>query len=159
MDKLMKSTTAREEQQTNQQAENTSQRIPTTEALDTSSQADTNMRRPFFQDSGARQPSIIPKEGEEMLEKVKSKFLSLYRGICKNVPANFTPAQKKEFHSLKEDKDTIVHPRPTGGAISSPPLVFLRYLLNQCRYHHQTCSTLSPNIFTHCVKILKSRVL
>ena len=49
-----------------------------------------------------------------------------------------------------------------GGAISSPPppppLVFLRYLLNQCRYHHQTCSTLSPNIFTHCVKILKSRV-
>ena len=46
-----------------------------------------------------------------------------------------------------------------GGAISSPPLIFLRYLLNQCRYHHQTCSTLSPpNIFTHCVKILKSRV-
>ena len=44
------------------------------------------------------------------------------------------------------------NPRPTGGggAISSPPppLVFLRYLLNQCRYHHQTCSTLSPNIFT-----------
>ena len=51
------------------------------------------------------------------------------------------------------------NPRPTGGAISSPPLVFLRYLLNQCRYHHQTCSTLSPNNFTHCVKILKSRVL
>ena len=46
-----------------------------------------------------------------------------------------------------------------GGAISSPPLVFLRYLLNQCRYHHQTCSTLSPNYFTHCVKILKFRVL
>ena len=45
-----------------------------------------------------------------------------------------------------------------GGAILSPPLVFLRYLLNQCRYHHQTCSTLSPNNFTHCVKILKSRV-
>ena len=46
------------------------------------------------------------------------------------------------------------------GAISSPPpLVFLRYLPNQCRYHHQTCSTLSPNNFTHCVKILKSRVL
>ena len=45
-----------------------------------------------------------------------------------------------------------------GGAISSPPLVFLRYLLNRCRYHRQTCSTLSPNIFTHCVKILKSRV-
>ena len=53
-----------------------------------------------------------------------------------------------------------VNQRPTaGGAISSPPLVFLRYLLNQCRYHDQTCSTLSPNIFTHCVKILKSRVL
>ena len=53
-----------------------------------------------------------------------------------------------------------VNPRPTGGgAISSPPrLVFLRYLLNRCRYHRQTCSTLSPNIFTHCVKILKSRV-
>ena len=40
-----------------------------------------------------------------------------------------------------------------------PPLVFLRFLLNQCRYHHQTCSTLSPNNFTHCVNILKSRVL
>ena len=51
-----------------------------------------------------------------------------------------------------------VNPRPTGGAISSPPLVFLRYLLNRCRYHRQSCSTLSPNIFTHCVKILKSRV-
>ena len=52
-----------------------------------------------------------------------------------------------------------MNPRPTGGgAISSPPLVFLRYILNQCRYHHQTCITLSPNIFTHCVKILKSRV-
>ena len=53
----------------------------------------------------------------------------------------------------------VVNPRPTGGgAISSPPLVFLRYLLNRCRYHRQTCSTLSPNIFTLCVKILKSRV-
>ena len=46
-----------------------------------------------------------------------------------------------------------------GGLFRAPPLVFLRYLLNQCRYHHQTCSTLSPNNFTHCVKILKSRVL
>ena len=53
-----------------------------------------------------------------------------------------------------------VNPRPTGGGLfRAPPLVFLRYLLNQCRYHHQTCSTLSPNNFTHCVKILKSRVL
>ena len=52
------------------------------------------------------------------------------------------------------------NPRPTGGGLfRAPPLVFLRYLLNQCRYHHQTCSTLSPNNFTHCVKILKSRVL
>ena len=53
------------------------------------------------------------------------------------------------------------NPRPTGGGglFRAPPLVFLRYLPNQCSYHHQTCSTLSPNIFTHCVKILKSRVL
>ena len=52
-----------------------------------------------------------------------------------------------------------VNPRPTGGGLfRAPPLVFLRYLLNRCRYHRQTCSTLSPNIFTHCVKILKSRV-
>ena len=35
----------------------------------------------------------------------------------------------------------------------------MRYLLNRCRYHHQTCSTLSPNNLTHGVKILKSRVL
>ena len=54
---------------------------------------------------------------------------------------------------------TNVNPRPTGGGLfRAPPLVFLRYLLNRCRYHRQTCSTLSPNIFTHCVKILKSRV-
>ena len=55
----------------------------------------------------------------------------------------------------------VVNPRPTGGGglFRAPPLVFLRYLLNQCRYHHQTCSTLSPNNFTHFVKILKSRVL
>ena len=58
--------------------------------------------------------------------------------------------------------DQCLHnnPRPTGGGLfRAPPLVFLRYLPNQCRYHHQTCSTLSPNNFTHCVKILKSRVL
>ena len=54
----------------------------------------------------------------------------------------------------------VLNPRPTGGGLfRAPPLVFLWYLLNQCRYLHQTCSTLSPNNFTHCVKILKSRVL
>ena len=47
---------------------------------------------------------------------------------------------------------------PLGGISSPPPLVFLRYLLNLCRYHYKTCSTLTPNIFTHCVKILKFRV-
>ena len=66
-----------------------------------------------------------------------------------------------KFQWYKEHHFANIIPRPTGGgAISSPPpLVFLRYLLNQCSYHHQTCSTLSPNNFTHCVKILKSRVL
>ena len=47
---------------------------------------------------------------------------------------------------------------PTGGYFEPPFSFFLRYLLNQCRYHYQTGSTLSPNNFTHCVKILKSRV-
>ena len=47
---------------------------------------------------------------------------------------------------------------PLGGIFRAPPLVFLRYLLNRCMYHRQTCSTLSPYIFTHCVKNLKSRV-
>ena len=47
---------------------------------------------------------------------------------------------------------------PLGGLFRAPPLVFLRYLLNRCRYHRQTCSTLSPNIFTHRDKILKSMV-
>ena len=53
-----------------------------------------------------------------------------------------------------------LNPRPTGGGglFRAPPLVFLRYLLNRCRYHRQTCSTFSPNIFTHCVKILMSMV-
>ena len=42
-----------------------------------------------------------------------------------------------------------INPRPTGGGglFRAPPLVFLRYLLNWCRYYRQTCSTLSPNIF------------
>ena len=44
------------------------------------------------------------------------------------------------------------------GDYFEPPLVFLRYLLNQCRYHHQTCSTRSLKNFTHCVKIWKVRV-
>ena len=50
------------------------------------------------------------------------------------------------------------YPRPTGvcvcvgGGYFEPPLVFLRYLLNQCRHHHKTCSTLSRNNFTHCVQ-------
>ena len=55
---------------------------------------------------------------------------------------------------------TVITRAPLGGGYFEPPppLVFLRYLLNRCRYHRQTCRTLSPNIFTHCVKILKSRV-
>ena len=59
------------------------------------------------------------------------------------------------------NREAPLNPRPTGGGglFRAPPLVFLQYLLNQCMYHHQTCSTLSPNNFTHCVKILKSRVL
>ena len=50
-------------------------------------------------------------------------------------------------------RDDILNPCPTGGGgYFEPPLVFLRYLLNQCKYHHQTCSTLSPSNSTHCVK-------
>ena len=38
-----------------------------------------------------------------------------------------------------EPESEELNPRPTGGgAISSPPLVFLQYLLSQCRYHHPT---------------------
>ena len=66
------------------------------------------MPRPFFQDSGARQPPNIPKEGEEVLEKIKSKILNLYRGIRKNEPANFTHIQKKELNTLRQDQDKIV---------------------------------------------------
>ena len=68
---------------------------------------------------------------------------------------------KKKWKLLCQEGGTFPNPRPTGGEglfRAPPPLVFLRYLLNRCRYHRQTCSTLSPNIFTHCVKILKSRV-
>ena len=67
--------------------------------------------------------------------------------------------------SNQEMTEQHVNPRFTGGggglsflSFRAPPLVFLKHLLNQCRYHHQTCSTLSPNKFTYCVKILKSRV-
>ena len=74
-----------------------------------------------------------------------------YRWLLFSQFATYNALQLTSIHQF--------NPRPTGGgAISSPPLVFLEYLLNRCRYHRQTCSNLSPNIFTHCVKILKSRV-
>ena len=66
------------------------------------------MPRPYFPDSGARQPPIIPEEGEQRLENVKSKILSLYRGFRKNEPRNFSHAEMKELKSLKEDKATII---------------------------------------------------
>ena len=40
------------------------------------------------------------------------------------------------------------------GDYFEPPLVFLRYLLNQCSHHHQTCSTLSRNNFTYYITFL-----
>ena len=67
------------------------------------------------------------------------------------------PSFRGYFHSSVDILHVLTR-APLGGYFE-PPLVFLRYLLNRCRYHRQTCSTLSPNIFTHCVKILKFRVL
>ena len=73
-------------------------------------------------------------------------------------PQPYSPERAADEHPRWETN--LTRAPLGGGAISSPPpLVFLRYLLNQCRYHHQTCSTLSPNNFTHGVKILKSRIL
>ena len=48
-----------------------------------------------------------------------------------------------------------LNPRPTEGAIYSPLLVFLLYLLNQCRYPHQACRTLFRTNVTMSHIILK----
>ena len=84
-----------------------SQPTPTTEDID-SSAANNTIPRPFFQDSGAGQPPNIPKEGEEVLEKIKSKILNLYRGIRKNSLQISPTSRKKELNTLKQDKDKIV---------------------------------------------------
>ena len=44
------------------------------------------------------------------------------------------------------------------GALSPPPLVFLRVLLNKCTYQRQNFSVLSRINFTHYVKFWKSRM-
>ena len=80
----------------------------TTQDTDTSAQPVCGMPRPFFPDSGACQPPVIPKEGEQNLEKIKSKIISLYRGTRKDEPLNYTTAQKKELRTLQEDKTTII---------------------------------------------------
>ena len=82
--------------------------VPVPEAVDVPSDAPSSLPRPFFQDSGARQPPILPREEEQSLEKIKSKIINLYRGSKKHETPNFTPEQKKEPKSLKEDETTIV---------------------------------------------------
>ena len=47
---------------------------------------------------------------------------------------------------------------PLGGAISSPPSRFLAISSKPLQVSPPNLQSLSPNIFTHCVKILKSRV-
>ena len=93
--------------------------------------------------------TMVPCAPFSDIQALKDEFLNLYFSAIAN--------DLHLYFCFGHIANTF-NPRPTGGAISSPPLVFLRYLLNRCRYHRQTCSTLSPNIFTHCVKILKSRV-
>ena len=99
----MKNTTPAQMNQT--QVSDEPRSTPSTSAPD---QAASGMPRPFFPDSGACQPPIIAKEAEQSLEKIKSKIISLYQGFRKNEPTNFTPAQRKELISLRQDEETIV---------------------------------------------------
>ena len=81
---------------------------------------------------------------------------------CHSVPQAFLCMAQPDLAAavcIPRIYSTLTRAPLGGGGYFEPPLVFLRYLPNQCRYYHQTFSTLSPNNFTHCVKILKSRVL
>ena len=73
-----------------------------------STPAQKPMPRPYFSDSGARQPPNIEKCGEKTLEGIKSKILSVYRGTRKQEQHNHTAAQKKELTQLRQDETTIV---------------------------------------------------
>ena len=66
------------------------------------------MPRPIFPDTGARQPPNVSKETEEVLGRIKTKILNLYRGVGKNEPINITAEQKKELDELKQDKSIII---------------------------------------------------
>ena len=103
---------------------------------------------PAIAGRGAKCPQPITPEPMVVAIRARRRSKALKETLPMNVLKQFSEVVLK------------FNPRPTGGGglFRAPPLVFLRYLLNRCRYHRQTCSTLSPNIFTHCVKILKSRV-
>ena len=106
MEKLKSNVTLNRDQQPDRNDES---RSPTSsEDNEESSEAASNMPRPFFQDSGARQPPIIPREGEDKLSVIKSKILSLYRGARKHQPSNITPAESKELKALKQDETIII---------------------------------------------------
>ena len=64
------------------------------------------------------------------------------RIVVNFVSDNHTRGQKPEF----QIPALMCLIRAPLGGYFEPPLVFLRYLLNQCRYHHRTCSTLFPTI-------------
>ena len=58
-------------------------------------------------------------------------------------------------HALVTPRLHLYSTRQKYSALWSPPLVFLRYLLNKCKYQRQTFSTLSRMHFTHYVIFFK----
>ena len=75
------------------ETKNDSSTTPAFEPVTTSTEELVTMPRPYFPDSGARQPPVIPIEGEQRLENIKSKILTLYRGIRKKRSTKFQPCR------------------------------------------------------------------
>ena len=92
---------------------------------------------------------------ETLFKDISLEWESTTRGHCVPTGEREGMFVMSSFTGTREDQhsdvahlhlDRQVNPRPTGGYFE-PPLVFLRYHLNQCRYHRQTCSTLSLYFF------------
>ena len=79
-----------------------------TTATEPASPTVSTIPRPFFSDSVASQPPVIPTELERNLEKTKHKLLGVFRNAKKATSLNCSKSEQNELDSLKKNEDIIV---------------------------------------------------